>query len=76
VDTMQSTGHRILDDAATKAFHQWRFHSRKTDWVLRIPIQYIDGPPRRDDAMSRPPQPGYGVLISVFSRHQQGLTNR
>jgi TonB family protein len=70
VDTIQSTGHRILDDAATTAFHQWRFHPRKTDWALRIPIQYIDGPPRHDAAMSRAPQPGYGVLISVFSRHQ------
>jgi TonB family protein len=70
VDTIQSTGHRILDDAATTAFHQWRFHPRKTDWILRIPIQYIDGSPRHDPAMSRVPQPGYGVLISVFSHHQ------
>ena len=70
VNTIQSTGHRIPDDAATRAFDRWRFHSRKTDWVLRIPVQYIDGPPRHDAATPRAPQPGYGVLISVFSRHQ------
>jgi len=70
VDTIQSIGHPILDDAATTAFRQWRFHPNKTAWVLRIPIRYVDGPPRHDAAMSRPPQTGYGDLISVFSRHE------
>jgi TonB family protein len=70
VDTIQSIGHSILDDAAVTAFRQWRFDPKKTTWVLRIPIRYFDGPPRHDAAMSRPPQPGYGDLISVFSRHE------
>ena len=70
IDTIQSIGHRILDDAATSAFRQWRFHPKKSAWVLRIPIRYVDGPPRHDAAMSRPPQPGYGDLITVFSRHE------
>jgi TonB family protein len=69
VDTIKSIGHGILDDAASTALSQWRFHVQKTAWVLRIPIRYIDGLPRHDAAMSRRPQPGYGVLISVFSRH-------
>ena len=70
VDKIQSIGHPILDDAATTAFRQWRFHPNETAWVLRIPIRYVDGPPRHDAAMSRPPQSGYGVLITVFSRHE------
>ncbi len=70
VDMIQSIGHPILDEAAATAFRQWRFHPNKTAWVIRIPIRYIDGPPRHDAAMSRPPQPGYGDLISVFSRHK------
>ena len=70
VDTIQSIGHPILDDAATTAFRQWRFHPRTAAWVLRIPIRYIDGTPRHDAAMSRSPQPGYGDLISVFSHHE------
>jgi hypothetical protein len=47
VDTISSIGHPILDDAATTAFRQWRFHPNKTAWVLRIPIRYVDGPPRQ-----------------------------
>ncbi|HEY4256806.1 MAG TPA: energy transducer TonB [Candidatus Udaeobacter sp.] len=70
VDMIQSIGHPILDDAATTAFLQWRFHPHKTTWILRIPIRYIDGSPRHDAAMSRPPKPDYGVLISVFSRQE------
>jgi len=70
VDTEKSTGHHILDDAAISAFREWRFHPQKATWVLRIPIRYLDGSPRQDSAMSSPPQPGYGVLISVFSHHE------
>src|SRR6516164_2532508 len=39
VDTIQSIGYPILDDAATTAFRQWRFHPKKTAWLLRIPIR-------------------------------------
>src|SRR4051812_36627198 len=40
VDAEKSIGHRILDDAATSAFREWRFHPREAAWVLRIPIRY------------------------------------
>ena len=70
VDTVKSLGHTSLDDAAITAFRKWRFYTHKADWVFRIPIRYVDGPPHRDAAMSARPAPGYGALITVFSRHE------
>jgi TonB family protein len=37
--TLKSTGHRILDDAALKAFLQWRFMPG-TLAKVRVPIRY------------------------------------
>ena len=36
---LKSTGHRILDDAALKAFRQWRFKPG-TVAKVRVPIRY------------------------------------
>ena len=68
VETLKSIGHRILDREATEAFQQWRFHPHDTSWTLRVPIRYVDGPAHVDSSMSRPLTPGWGMLITVFSR--------
>jgi len=70
IETLKSIGHPLLDQAAIAAFQRWRFYRHSTGSVVRIPIRYVDGPKRIDPSMSRPPAPGWGVLISVFSdRH-------
>jgi TonB family protein len=68
VETAQSIGHRSLDAAAVAAFRQWRFPRHEAPWTLRIPIRYVDGPPRIDEPMKRPTAPGYTKLITLFSR--------
>jgi TonB family protein len=68
VETLQSIGHSSLDRAAIAAFRVWRFHPDRGQFILRVPIRYVDGPPRTDALMSQPPRPGYGALITVFSR--------
>ena|SRR5436190_22210312 len=67
VETLKSIGHSSLDQAAVAAFREWRFYPHRASWTVRVPIRYVDGPSRVDDAMRRPPRPGYGVLITVFS---------
>jgi TonB family protein len=67
VETLRSIGYPILDRAAIDAFRQWRFHPQKTNWSVRVPIRYVDGPFRVDSAMSSAPTPGWGMLITVFS---------
>ena len=67
VGTLKSIGHPILDRAAIDAFRQWRFRPHKTNWTVRVPVRYVDGPFRVDSAMSRPPALGWGMLITVFS---------
>jgi TonB family protein len=67
VEILKSIGHAALDRAATAAFRAWRFYPHSIS-MLRVPIRYVDGPPRVDAAMSRPPAPGHGALITVFSR--------
>src|SRR5205823_907679 len=37
---LESTGHKILDDAALKAFRQWRFKPGTTSEV-QVPIRYV-----------------------------------
>jgi TonB family protein len=69
VETVKNIGHPTLDRAAIAAFERWRFHPDSATWVLRIPIRYVDGPKRLDPSMSRAPSPGWGVLVTVFSRH-------
>jgi TonB family protein len=71
VDTLNSIGHASLDQAAISAFQRWRFHHHSTDWVLRIPIRYVDGPMHPDPSLSRPPAPGWGMVITVFSRGRE-----
>jgi TonB family protein len=68
VETLKSIGHPMLDRAAVIAFREWRFHPHDTGWTLRVPIRYVDGPVRIDSSMSRRPTPGWGMLITVFSR--------
>jgi TonB family protein len=68
VETLQSIGHPSLDRAAISAFREWRFHPHTGPLILRVPIRYVDGPPHVDALMSQPPRPGYGALITVFSR--------
>ena len=67
VETLKSIGHVILDRAAIATFQAWRFHPHDTGWTLRVPIRYIDGPVHIDSSMSRPPAPGWGMLVTVFS---------
>lgn len=68
VQMLQSIGHHILDAAAVAAFRQWVFSRHDAPWVLRVPIRYVDGPPRTDEAMKRPAAPRSLPLITVFSR--------
>jgi TonB family protein len=68
VETVQSIGHRILDAAAIAAFRQWVFPHYDAPWTLGVPIRYVDGPPRIDDAMRRPAAPNSLKLITIFSR--------
>jgi TonB family protein len=68
VETVRSIGHRSLDAAAIAAFRQWRFPLSEAPWTLKIPIRYVDGPPRIDEPMKRPAAPGYTKLITLFSR--------
>jgi TonB family protein len=70
VDTLNSIGHRSLDAAAIAAFRQWRFARYDAPWTLRVPIRYVDGTPRIDEAMRRRPAPGYTPLITLFSRRK------
>jgi TonB family protein len=67
VETLKSIGHPLLDHAAIAAFRQWRFRPHTVS-IVRVPIRYVDGPVRIDREMTRPPSPGYGDLITVFSR--------
>jgi TonB family protein len=67
VETVQSIGHRVLDAAAIAAFRQWLFPRYHTPWTLGAPIRYVDGPPRLDEAMSRPAARNSLKLITVFS---------
>jgi TonB family protein len=69
VETLKSIGHRSLDRAAIAAFREWRFYPRTVS-IVRVPIRYVDGPPRIDEAMKRPRPPGYSDLITVFSRSE------
>ncbi len=68
VETVESIGHRILDAVAIAAFRQWVFPRYGAPWTLRIPIRYVDGPPRIDEPMKRPAAPNSLPLITVFSR--------
>jgi TonB family protein len=49
VDTLRSTGHRLLDDASIKAFSRWRFIPGSVT-NLKVPVQYTgEYPPNSPD---------------------------
>jgi len=56
----------MLDEHAVAVFQTWRFDPHVPVNILRVPLRYIDGPPHIDDAMRRPPPPGYSKLITIF----------
>ena len=68
VVTVRSTGHRLLDVSAVAALRSWRFDPTIPIKTLRIPVRYVDGPPRIDDIMRQPERPGYSKVITLFSR--------
>ena len=68
VVTVKSTGHAVLDESAIAAFRGWRFDPEIPIERLRIPVRYIDGPPRIDNVMRQPERPGYSKIITLFSR--------
>ena len=43
VKTMQSTGQKILDDAAISAFRRWRFKPKTVFRAVRVPITFVLG---------------------------------
>jgi hypothetical protein len=44
------------------------FSRHDAPWTLRIPIRYVDGPPRIDEPMKRPAAPNSLKLITIFAR--------
>ena len=66
VETLKSIGYPVLDRAAITAFRQWRFDPPRFR-IWRVPIRYVDGPDRIDEAMLRLPPPGSTPLITIFS---------
>jgi TonB family protein len=68
VATVTSTGHALLDESAVAALRRWRFDPQIPIKTLRVPVRYIDGPPRIDDVMRQPETHGYSKVITLFSR--------
>lgn len=66
VVVVKSTGHLLLDRHAASIFKTWCFGPRVPVSTLRIPLRYVQGPPRGDDAIRRPAAPGYSKLITIF----------
>jgi len=45
VEVIQSTGHKILDDASVEAFSRWRFKSGLASSKVKIPVTYTGNYP-------------------------------
>jgi TonB family protein len=59
VDTAQSIGHAVLDQAAIAAFRNWRFRRHSNPWQLSIPITYTDK----------------GIQVDKRARYSPGVTD-